>query len=117
MYPKGDSGPYIARFTCDHSDIQDYPVDSHKLPPLVTAASSAQFYQLQGFIQHVHQDLKAEHSDVKLIVYDLGLYRREREIVSWMTFFKAVFTLSSFLHAHVHVPLWHIGRLCYQFGG
>ena len=82
MYPRGDSGPYIARFTSDHSDIKDYPVDSPKLPPLVTAATSAQFYQLQGFIQHIHVDLKKEHSDVKLIVYDLGLYRREREIVS-----------------------------------
>ena len=91
MYPKGDSGPYIARFTSDHSDIQGYPVDSHKLPPLVTTATSAQFYQLQGFIRHVHEDLKTEHSDVKLIVYDLGLYRREREIVSWMAFSQNLF--------------------------
>lgn len=80
-YPKGDAGPYIARFPSDHKAFEDYPVDSDQLPPLVTGAASRQFFLLQGFIKHVHADLKVAHSDIKLIVYDLGLYAREKEIL------------------------------------
>ncbi|KAK7476785.1 hypothetical protein BaRGS_00031946 [Batillaria attramentaria] len=80
-YPRGDSGPYIARFSSDQSPIEDYPIDSNKLPPLVTAAGSAQFFLLQGLIKHIHDDLKEEHADLQLIVYDIGLYRRERELI------------------------------------
>lgn len=80
-YPKGNSGPYIARFNSADSHIEDYPIDSNKLPPIVTAAGSAQFFLLQGLIKHIHEDLRSKHNDLKLIVYDVGLYRRERALI------------------------------------
>ncbi|XP_076472646.1 uncharacterized protein LOC143302043 [Babylonia areolata] len=80
-YPKGDAGPYIARFASDRGISEDYPADSKSLPPLVTAVSSPQFFLLQAFIQHVHQGMAGEHKDIKLIVYDVGLYKREKEIL------------------------------------
>ncbi|KAK7093453.1 uncharacterized protein [Littorina saxatilis] len=80
-YPLGEAGPYIGRFPSAHASDDDFKVDATKLPPLVTGAASWQYYQLQGFIRHVHNDLKPQHPDLKLIVYDLGLSRREREIL------------------------------------
>ena len=80
-YPSGEAAPYLARFASEKSEITDYPMESDKMPPIVTAVRSSQFYQLQGLIKNLHE-LKAEIPDIKLIVYDLGLYSREKEIVS-----------------------------------
>ena len=38
--------------------------------------------QLQGLIQHIHEDVQPSHPDIQLIVYDLGLYKKERQLVS-----------------------------------
>jgi hypothetical protein len=81
-YPKGDAAPYIARFASDKGEFEDYPIESDKIPPIVTGVWSNQFFQIQGFIKHIHEDLLPKHPDLKLIVYDLGLYQREKEIVS-----------------------------------
>lgn len=78
-YPKGDAGPYLLRLQSVHESTKNLP--AKKLCPLVTAVWSSQFYQVQGLVQHI-TDLRTEHLDITFIVYDLGLYRREREIVS-----------------------------------
>ncbi|XP_005101163.1 uncharacterized protein LOC101846889 [Aplysia californica] len=79
-YTYGDASAYLARLK-PPSSVEDFPMESNTLPPLVTGVTSDQFYQLQGLIHHLAEDIKPTHSDVQLIVYDLGLYQKERELL------------------------------------
>ncbi|CAL1536647.1 unnamed protein product [Lymnaea stagnalis] len=78
-YSVGDAGPYLHRLKPVAKE--DFPVESKVLPPVVTAINSDQFYQFQGLVNHIMEDMHTSISDIKLIVYDIGLYRRERELV------------------------------------
>ncbi|KAH9513414.1 hypothetical protein Btru_032953 [Bulinus truncatus] len=78
-YSIGDAGPYIFRLR--PMPQTEYPIESVSLPPIVTAVSSLEFYQLQGLVNHIMEDLISTYQDLKFIVYDIGLYSKERELV------------------------------------
>ncbi|RUS70206.1 hypothetical protein EGW08_022032 [Elysia chlorotica] len=78
-YTLGDAGPYILRL--QFSQKEDYPMETDTLPPIVTAVTSAQFFQVQGLVDHIIEEIKPTQKDMKLIIYDIGLYETERKLL------------------------------------
>ncbi|GFN90458.1 hypothetical protein PoB_001696400 [Plakobranchus ocellatus] len=78
-YTVGDAGPYILRL--QFTQKEDYPPESESLPPIVTAVTPSQFYQIQSLIDHIMEDIKPTQKDLKLIIYDLGLYSTQRMLL------------------------------------
>jgi hypothetical protein len=85
-YSNGDSGPYIKRI-----GSQMYgetfagtpsPRELPTVPPLVTAISSGDFFQVQGLIRDIEDVNKSGKFVIKLIIYDVGLYNSEKLLVS-----------------------------------
>lgn len=85
-YSSGDAGPYIKRI-----GSQMYgetfagtpsPRELPQIPPIVTAVSSADFFQVQGLIRDIEDVNKSGKVVIKLIIFDLGMYNSEKEIVS-----------------------------------
>ena len=79
-YPQGSAGPYLQRFKPEKvaSARQTAPGG---LPPFVTGVSSKTFFAVQGLIKQFRKDIP-ELKRAKLIIYDIGLYKKERELVS-----------------------------------
>ncbi|KAK6177591.1 hypothetical protein SNE40_015662 [Patella caerulea] len=71
-YPVGDSLPYLKSFGFKESDFRTATQPEQKLPRIVTAVDSSQFYQVQGLIRHLAEDVNSV-GDVYLIIYDIGL--------------------------------------------
>ncbi|XP_055863565.1 uncharacterized protein LOC106071276 [Biomphalaria glabrata] len=80
-YSFGVAQPYIFRLKPAAKAKEDYPMETTTLPPFVTAVSTSEFFQLQGLINHIMEDLMTSQSDIKLLVYDIGLYKKERELI------------------------------------
>ncbi|CAG5118455.1 unnamed protein product [Candidula unifasciata] len=78
-YTVGDAVPYLLRMR--NSKKEDFPIESKTLPPLVTGITSSQFYQFQGLVRHIEEDLRPIHPNLKLIVYDLGQSSRARQLL------------------------------------
>ncbi|XP_062614084.1 uncharacterized protein LOC134275805 [Saccostrea cucullata] len=84
-YSKGDAGPYLKRIGSQmYGDTfagTPSPQELPNIPPVVTAVSSAEFFQIQGLIRDIEDVNKSGKILIKLIIYDLGLYRNEKEIM------------------------------------
>ncbi|XP_050412675.1 uncharacterized protein LOC126827408 isoform X2 [Patella vulgata] len=76
-YPIGDSLPYLKTFGFKESDFRTPTQPEQKLPRIVTAVDSSQFYQVQGLIRHLAEDVNSV-GDVYLIIYDIGLNTGQR---------------------------------------
>ena len=57
------------------------PKELEGLPAIVTAVSTADFFDVQGLIKQIHEEIKPAFKDVKFLIYDIGLYSRELELV------------------------------------
>ena len=86
QYEKGDSGPYLMRLGPEtyEGDIKGTPApkETDTIPPIVTAVSTSDFYDVQALIKQWKEDLKPNLKDGKFIIYDIGLYARELDLVS-----------------------------------
>lgn len=84
-YTRGESTPYIKRigsqkFT-DSFTGDEAPADLIEIPPIVTAVTSADFYNVQRLIEQTASVAPEKKVPVKLIIYDLGLYAKEAKLV------------------------------------
>ena len=57
------------------------PKELAGLPAIVTAVSTADFFDVQGLIKQIHEEIQPAFKDVKFLIYDIGLYSRELELV------------------------------------
>lgn len=85
-YAKGDAGPYLMRlgpetFTNTFKGTSA-PKEVETIPPIVTAVSSADFYHVQSLIRQWKEEIKGVMKGAKLIIYDIGLYQSEADLVS-----------------------------------
>lgn len=85
-YTSGESTPYIKRigsqkFT-DSFTGDEAPADLIEIPPIVTAVTSADFYNVQRLIEQTASVAPEKKVPVKLIIYDLGLYAKEAKLIS-----------------------------------
>lgn len=84
-YNKGEAGPYLMRlgpesFSSNFKGTQS-PRELLDIPTIVTAVSSADFYPVQSLIRQWKEELKPVYKDAKFIIYDIGLYPRELELI------------------------------------
>lgn len=88
-YKKSDAGPYLRRLGPEAKTgsavKRETPAELKSTPPLVTAVSSEDFWDVQGLIKQFNEKLRPVYSDVQFIIYDLGLYSKEAELVSGVT--------------------------------
>ncbi|XP_046577938.1 uncharacterized protein LOC124285707 [Haliotis rubra] len=77
--PGGVALPYIVRIASEKGHTDEVPNDSN-IPTIITAVSSAQFYQVQGLIKHL-KAIEGYYPDLNLVIYDVGLYKREFELL------------------------------------
>ena len=84
-YPKWDAGPYLMRLGPEtfSNTFKGTPAPSEfdTIPPIVTAVASADFYHVQSLIRQWREDIKGVMKGAKLIIYDVGLYQSELELV------------------------------------
>ncbi|XP_071109027.1 uncharacterized protein [Haliotis cracherodii] len=78
-YPRGVALPYIVRMSPEKGHTDEVPKDSI-IPTIITAVSSAQFYQVQGLIKHL-KAIEGYYPDISLVIYDVGLYKREYKLL------------------------------------
>ncbi|OWF55359.1 uncharacterized protein LOC110460707 [Mizuhopecten yessoensis] len=80
MYPKGEAGPYIGRIGSqkykDTFQGEEAPKELSKIPPIVTAVTSDDFWIIQGLIKQVVEG-NAKGMNLQLVVFDIGLYASE----------------------------------------
>lgn len=85
-YAKGDAGPYLMRLGPEtfSNNFKGTPAPSEleTIPPIVTAVSSADFYHVQSLIKQWKEELAGVMKNAKLIIYDIGLFNSELELVS-----------------------------------
>lgn len=85
-YNKRDAGPYLMRLGPETYTSQfkgtASPKELSEIPPIVTAVSSEDFFDVQGLIKQIHDEIQPVFKDVKFLIYDIGLYSRELELVS-----------------------------------
>ncbi|ESO83692.1 hypothetical protein LOTGIDRAFT_236521 [Lottia gigantea] len=79
-YPVGKAKPYLLSYGLKENNLQPVTSIEQPLPFLVTAVTSAQFYQVQGLIRHIDQDL-SKVQDLTFIIYDIGLTDKEYILV------------------------------------
>lgn len=103
-YSSGDSGPYIKRI-----GSQMYgetfagtpsPRELPTVPPLVTAISSGDFFQVQGLIRDIEDVNKSGKFLLKLIIYDIGMYNSEKLLVSTYIHFDYMSLASIYPHSY-----------------
>lgn len=85
-YPKGEAGPYLMRlgpetYTSDFKGTQS-PKELADIPTIVTAVSTADFYPVQSLIRQWKEVIKPVFKETKFLIYNIGLYSRELELVS-----------------------------------
>lgn len=85
-YPKAETVPYLMRLGPESlkSNFKGTPSPTELtgIPPIVTAVSSADFYHVQSLIRQWREEIKISHPTTKLIIYDIGLYESELNLVS-----------------------------------
>ncbi|XP_041377536.1 uncharacterized protein LOC121389933 [Gigantopelta aegis] len=79
-YPRGTAGPYLLRFRPERMAHVEQQTSHDGLPPFVTGVSSKTFFSVQGLIKQFRKDIP-ELKEAQLIIYDIGLYTRERELL------------------------------------
>jgi len=57
------------------------PAQLTDIPPIVTAVASADFYQVQSLIKQWIEEIKPHIPNAKFIIYDIGLYKSESDLV------------------------------------
>ncbi|KAK3593260.1 hypothetical protein CHS0354_012351 [Potamilus streckersoni] len=84
-YPKGDAGPYLMRLGPERYSSNfvgtESPRELSNIPTLVTAVTSSDFWDVQGLLKQFNHRLKKLFPDAKMIVYDIGLYQSETELL------------------------------------
>ncbi|XP_071146264.1 uncharacterized protein [Mytilus edulis] len=84
-YTGGESMPYVKRIGSQKfSDSfigEEAPVELKEIPPIVTAVTSADFYNLQRIIEQTASIAPKKNIKLNLIVYDLGLYSKEAALI------------------------------------
>ncbi|CAC5382268.1 unnamed protein product [Mytilus coruscus] len=84
-YTGGESTPYVKRIGSQKfSDSfigDEAPVELKDIPPIVTAVTSADFYNLQRIIEQTASIAPKKNIKLNLIVYDLGLYSKEAALI------------------------------------
>ena len=85
-YNKGDAGPYLMRlgpesYTTKFKGTQS-PKELEYIPTIVTAVQSSDFYDVQGLIKQINEEIRPAFNYVKFIIYDIGLWSKELELVS-----------------------------------
>lgn len=84
-YNKKDAGPYLMRLGPETYTSQFKGTASPKelsgLPAIVTTVSSADFFDVQGLIKQIHEEIQPAFKDLKFLIYDIGLYSRELELI------------------------------------
>jgi hypothetical protein len=87
-YAKGEAGPYLMRlgpetYTSEFKGTQS-PAELTNIPTIVTAVSTADFYPVQSLIRQWKESIKPVFKEAKFIIYDIGLYSKEHELVGTM---------------------------------
>ncbi|KAK3104897.1 hypothetical protein FSP39_012838 [Pinctada imbricata] len=85
-YPMGDAKPYLdrigsQRFT-DSLVGTPAPQEMTSLPPVVMAIASEDFQTVQRSISKIKENNDKGKFVVQLIIYDIGLYKSEKEILN-----------------------------------
>lgn len=85
-YSKGDAGPYLMRLGpetfSNNFKGTPAPTEMESIPPIVTAVSSADFYHVQSLIKQWREEIKGVMKNAKFIIYNIGLYQSELDLVS-----------------------------------
>lgn len=84
-YNKGDAGPYLMRLGPESYTSQfkgtPSPKELEHLPAIVTAVASADFFDVQGLIKQINEEIRPAFKNINFLIYDIGLYNRELEII------------------------------------
>ncbi|XP_060076122.1 uncharacterized protein LOC132555772 [Ylistrum balloti] len=86
MYPNGEAMPYIRRIGSEkYAETfqgEEAPKELSQIPPIVTAISSDDFWIIQGLIkQLIEGNEKGSGLTIKLVVFDIGLYQSELNLL------------------------------------
>lgn len=85
-YTSGESVPYLkpigSQKFSDSFTGDEAPANLVEIPPIVTAVTSADFYDMQRLIEQIASVPPTKNLKIKLIIYDLGLYAKEAKLIT-----------------------------------
>ena len=108
-YNKGDAGPYLMRlgpesYTSKFKGTES-PRETDHLPVIATAVASSDFYDVQGLIKQINEEIRPAFNSVKFLIYDIGLYSKELELVSIVVLSLSLSLSLSLTQDHLHLSI------------